>query len=257
MSNGAQVNPQAAPDPATTKWVPVGPSVVGPQGPPGPASTVPGPQGPSGPAGAGVPTPVVDGQWIKGSGGVAVWAGITQGDLPGNIGARTAYPPNNDLNQITDSGWYNGSAFGNAPDGRGDWLFVFHITHVGGSVWSTQICWTMQSNPVEQWFRTNYGGTWQPWVRSMGIRGQFYCGPGAHATIGGGFYVVDVDGDHTCIVYFNPALSYTPIITVSGDDARTAVVYNVSGVGFYCRIQSQGGGYGQMNVNFHAMPPSI
>jgi hypothetical protein len=55
--------------------------ISGPVGPPGPQ----GPQGPAGiqgPQGAGVPTPGVNGQWVKGTGGTAVWASITEGDLP-------------------------------------------------------------------------------------------------------------------------------------------------------------------------------
>ena len=47
------VEQHAAPPPATTKWVPVGPGM------------------------AGIPTPVVNGQWVKGAGGAAVWAGLT------------------------------------------------------------------------------------------------------------------------------------------------------------------------------------
>jgi hypothetical protein len=39
-------------------------------------------RGPQGPAGPGVPTPVVNGQWIKGVGGAAVWSAIATADLP-------------------------------------------------------------------------------------------------------------------------------------------------------------------------------
>jgi len=39
--------------------------------------------GPKGDTGIGVPTPVVNGQWIKGSGGAAVWSPIRSADLPG------------------------------------------------------------------------------------------------------------------------------------------------------------------------------
>jgi len=45
-----------APSPATTNWVPLG-------------------------SGAGIPTPVVNGQWVKGSGGAAVWSAITSADV--------------------------------------------------------------------------------------------------------------------------------------------------------------------------------
>lgn len=40
-----------------------------------------GPQGPQGIPGVGVPTPVVNGQFIKGSGGAAVWAPIGEADM--------------------------------------------------------------------------------------------------------------------------------------------------------------------------------
>jgi hypothetical protein len=252
------------------------------QGPPGPIGPA-GPTGAAGTSGSGVPTPIVNGQWVKGSGGAAVWSpivagdisgsingqflkgtggaatwsGIVQGDLPANIGALTRSWDHNDLNSIVDSGWYNGSAMGNAPDGRGDWLFILHISHQNGPAWSTQVCWTMQTFPTEQYMRCCTGGPWQPWVRASGIRGQFYCGAGSGARLGGGFGAYDVDGDHTCYVYFSPALSYTPIVTTSIDGAITPMITSVSSGGFYCTLRSQGGGFGQGNVMFHAMPASI
>lgn len=62
---------------APTSWS----GVTGPVGPAGPQ----GPQGPTGltgPAGIGVPTPVVNGQFVKGQSGAAVWSTIAQADLP-------------------------------------------------------------------------------------------------------------------------------------------------------------------------------
>jgi hypothetical protein len=69
---------------APTPWT----GVYGPVGPAG----VQGPTGPAGPTGIGVPTPVVNGQWIKGVGGAAVWSPITVADVSG-IGARVASVP--------------------------------------------------------------------------------------------------------------------------------------------------------------------
>jgi hypothetical protein len=54
------------------------PGLTGPTGPTGP----PGPAGTPGAPGVGVPVPVVNGQWIKGVGGAAVWAPIQNPDLP-------------------------------------------------------------------------------------------------------------------------------------------------------------------------------
>ena len=52
--------PLTAPSPATTKWVPLGTGT-----------------------GTGVPLPVVNGQWLKGVGGAAVWSAISAGDVAG------------------------------------------------------------------------------------------------------------------------------------------------------------------------------
>jgi len=57
-----------APNPATTNWVPLG-------------------------SGAGIPTPVVNGQWVKGVGGAAVWAAIAPSDIAGYPAtAGTSFP---------------------------------------------------------------------------------------------------------------------------------------------------------------------
>jgi hypothetical protein len=46
--------------------------------------------GPQGPAGVGIPTPVVNGQWVKGVGGAAVWSALTLADIP-NAAAKPGY----------------------------------------------------------------------------------------------------------------------------------------------------------------------
>jgi hypothetical protein len=161
----------------------------------------------------GIPQPVVNGQWIKGVGGAAIWSPITVPDLPVNIpqanlqgsatagyysrtatagaapswqalvptdlptrlggglgAAPTRTQPVTDCNALTETGWYNGSSVANSPGGRGDWIFVMHMSHwnsAGGSSvpgWYTQICWTMQQNPPAKWERSCIGGTWQPWT---------------------------------------------------------------------------------------------
>jgi hypothetical protein len=61
---------------APVPWTSTGPT--GPAGPQGPQ----GPTGLTGPAGAGVPTPVVNGQWVKGQSGAAAWSAMAQTDLP-------------------------------------------------------------------------------------------------------------------------------------------------------------------------------
>lgn len=50
-----------------------------------------GPKGDQGAPGTGVPTPVVNTQWIKGVGGVAVWSPIVETDVRGLVVADTAW----------------------------------------------------------------------------------------------------------------------------------------------------------------------
>lgn len=56
------VNATVAPDPVTTKWIPLGGGVTG------------------------IPVPVVNGQWVKGVGGAAVWSAITPADVYADSG---------------------------------------------------------------------------------------------------------------------------------------------------------------------------
>lgn len=63
--------------------------------------------GMQGPPGIGVPTPVVNGQWIKGSGGAAVWSPIAVADLPSGIpGSKIAgYPGTQSQGLMGDGTW--------------------------------------------------------------------------------------------------------------------------------------------------------
>jgi hypothetical protein len=134
-----------------------------------------GAAGPQGPAGAGVPTPVVNGQWVKGVGGAAVWAAIT----PADVG----------LPKITSSAYASGPPgspadgdiwIGLAAGGSGqNWMFRYAAgsssaykweflggpevaTHtrqnnMGGSVW-TPICGSLAvTRPGDYTLR---GGMW-------------------------------------------------------------------------------------------------
>lgn len=145
---------------------PQGPAgAAGAQGPPG-ATGATGPQGPAGtPA---LPTPIVNGQWVYGSGGAAIWKAIAQTDLPGNISGLPPQPPGNDYNQITQTGWYNSYNAANSPPGYGSsntWLFILHFTYSGSTAYSTQTAWTMQDAPTKIWTRSQQNGTWNAWVQ--------------------------------------------------------------------------------------------
>lgn len=110
-------------------------------------------------------------------GGLQINGVPVAGSIPPRLGPLTANVPGGDCNLITDTGWYNGSALANTPAGRADWLFIEHISHINGTPWYTQICWTMQVNPVECYTRSCVGSTtsWTPWTR---------LGGGGGATVG-------------------------------------------------------------------------
>ncbi|HEX3454189.1 MAG TPA: pyocin knob domain-containing protein [Gaiellaceae bacterium] len=99
------VEPLASPDPATTNWVPLGP------------------------AGPGLPSPIVNGQWVKGSGGAAIWAPITQPDLPNPLREQEQQAPGNDANQAQNTGWYRlDTGAANGPNSGLYWhLFVLNM----------------------------------------------------------------------------------------------------------------------------------
>src|SRR4029077_11318256 len=52
-----------------------------------------------GPQGLGMPAPVVDGQWLKGVGGAAVWSPLIVSDIP-NIAAQPSYGPALPMNPV-------------------------------------------------------------------------------------------------------------------------------------------------------------
>jgi hypothetical protein len=67
------------------------------------ASAPQGPPGPAGPVGTGIPMPVVNGQWIKGVGGAAVWTPLAPSEVVG-AGLVTA-----------DADWHYVGAAGEVP----------------------------------------------------------------------------------------------------------------------------------------------
>jgi hypothetical protein len=91
-----------------TTWL----GATGSQGPQGAT----GPAGPTGPPGAGIPTPVVNGQWIKGSGGAAVWSAISVGDV---------------------SGLYNSGIHANRPAASAANTGAFYIATDRGGTWQS------------------------------------------------------------------------------------------------------------------------
>jgi hypothetical protein len=133
--------------------------------------------GPQGPAGVGVPQPIVNGQWIKGVGGAAVWSAIADVDVPSISSPGTARlsPRANqsftDWNNATQNGWWTSSTAANSPLGDSTWWLGRVDTHDYGSgnQWITQELWnfTAGSNAQESRYRRrcNAPNTWGPWIR--------------------------------------------------------------------------------------------
>jgi hypothetical protein len=137
-----------SPDPVATKWVPIwnGGSGAGPQIP-----------------------PVVNGQWLKGQGGVPVWSAISDADVPAVASGRLAPTANTnftDWNACTTNGWYTSPNAANAPGGNAawgapGWLLGWVVCH--NTSWPTQEVWAFTEYPARRWRRTCQNGGWQPW----------------------------------------------------------------------------------------------
>lgn len=141
------IEQQSAPPPASTKWVPVGPGM------------------------AGIPTPVVNGQWIKGVGGAAVWSAIADSDVPsvgpgGRLNGNTSTSVVTDWNTVTATGWYTGVSAANGPGGNAaggapGWLLGMVVAH--NPSWPTQEMWSFTEDPPRRWKRYMINGTWGVW----------------------------------------------------------------------------------------------
>jgi Collagen triple helix repeat (20 copies) len=141
---------------------------TGSQGPQGNT----GAQGPQGvPGTPGYPTPVVNGQWLKGSGGAVVWSAIDAADvvsgrfadarIPLRIGPYTSgyTPPANDCNQAIETGWYIlTSASLNSPSASDYHLQVFSHS----SSYVVQFAHYLYGDAIYR--RYIAGGGWTAWA---------------------------------------------------------------------------------------------
>jgi hypothetical protein len=123
----------------------------------------PGPTGPAGPAGPGIPLPAVNGQWIKGAGGVPVWSAIADADVPSlSAGQRlgTVAAAHSDWNAITTAGWWMAAGAANAPDAQ--WWIGLVLVH--DPSWQVQNVWQFTNWPLVQRVRAKIAGSWTAWV---------------------------------------------------------------------------------------------
>jgi hypothetical protein len=137
-----------------------------------------------------VPLPVVNGKWIKGVGGAAVWTDILAGDVKsategqwikgvGGVGqwnpiTTPDLPPQwraqardissgGNWNTITETGFYMGAGVSNAPDGN--WYIGYVQIHIA-NLWVVQRLWEFAAvNPAQPYQRQCFNGAWQPWTK--------------------------------------------------------------------------------------------
>jgi hypothetical protein len=159
--------PRAVRVKTSTGWADL--AIEGPQGQTGPPGAQ-GPQGvqggvgPQGPAGAGVPMPVVNGQWVKGVGGAAVWSAIADTDVPAlNIGQRlgTTGVVVTNANSAIANGWYYMNPGGtNAPPGS-DYVSIFVVELNGpGNVRQIAYAYNVDTAWMRRLQDTNNWGAW-------------------------------------------------------------------------------------------------
>jgi hypothetical protein len=113
-----------------------------------------------------MPSPVVNGQFVKGVGGAAVWSAIGAADLPGIVGAP-AIPPSNDLNNATSPGWYQARADAPATANKptATWGCVRTDTLDGWTACRQTYFEGGSFNTYERWTMTGAGG-WSAWTKT-------------------------------------------------------------------------------------------
>lgn len=74
-------------------------------------------------------------------------------------------PPTSDLNQLTTTGVYNGSALTPSPDGSTDWFYVEVIKHVNNNGYVLQRA-THLTGALTVYQRRQIGGTWEGWIKT-------------------------------------------------------------------------------------------
>jgi len=169
--------------------------------------------GAPGPPGPGVPSPVVNGQWIKGVGGAAVWAAIAQADLPANLQGIPATGLN-DYNVGNANGWYWANAgAANGPPG-GNYCLVHVVTQSPNHV--RQHAYPYGGEGA--YTRRCTGGTWTAWRadRTAVVTGTV----NADGTIsqGNGFTVAHPGGGNYTVTITNgySSNSFTPLANARG-----------------------------------------
>lgn len=226
------VEPQAIPDPATTRWVPVGPGSVG------------------------IPTPVVNGQWIKGAGGAAVWSPIADTDVPSLNSNQRLGPTGKlitDANTATANGWYYMNPGGsNAPPGS-DYVGILTIEVNGpGNLRQIAVAYNVDTIWSRRFQDNTTWGLWKQNLRAItGI-----VNTNGSIAYGTGFTVAHTSGAGTYTVTLNNPLATIPVITVTPSNTSVVCAVQALSAQQFNVIMTTPSAYTESGFYFHVLDSS-
>jgi hypothetical protein len=129
----------------------------------------------------GIPQPVVNGQWIKGVGGAAVWAPIGDADI--TAAAPRLSKANNqvtDCNNMLDNGWYRSANATNGPPSITGHASILVVALDGPpAVNLRQIAYDYNSDAI--WMRRRTDGNWGAWSQVQPVGGTARAGARVNA----------------------------------------------------------------------------
>jgi hypothetical protein len=164
----------------------------------------------------GTPVPVVNGQWIKGVGGAAVWQPIAQSDLPDNLDGSQTDPPIGlrDCNSLTATGWYwlnSALPISNCPPVSGGY-FQMQVLNGGNNI--RQIAY--EYNTTIRWERRYDGGSWKSWLRVYGPAYIGFVQASGAISLGAGFTVAHPSAGNYTITLATSLFQPVPMVTPTG-----------------------------------------
>ena len=110
---------------------------------------------------------LVEGKWLKASGGAMTWADVPSFTLPTRLGTVAATIT--DWNTAIDNGWYMAAGAANAPDGS-NWFIGEVVQH--NPSWVTQNVRRFTDGTYAYRYRRALNNTvWSAWVLTPSLTG--------------------------------------------------------------------------------------
>ena len=127
--------------------------------------------------------PVVNGQWLKGVGGAAVWSALADSDI--STAAPRLQPYNYvvaDCNTMVNNGWYRALNAANGPPSSTGHAMI-HVVALDSAGNCRQVAYDYSTDAA--WVRRHTNGLWGNWILHQPIVGVIDGNGGI--TAGGGF----------------------------------------------------------------------